>query len=227
MVSRGNFIGIAAVLVALLLVVSILAGFYYIKAGEEETDSSDYASELSTALASNTVAAGGLAASLSQENSTLVLLGETVSGLNTSSSAYKNASAQLPVLWKDYLSLAKEEKSVVETYSVRMLLVYGNGTKAWYNDTVVQPGWNLYVSTLVLLGGRVNSTWYPAYSEHYVTGLNGVQGNSTASWFLWQFSTGAWQLAESGADGIQAVNGTVYAWTLCGYNQNYTPTCSL
>ncbi len=226
MVSRGIFIGVSAVLVALLLIVSIVAGLYFFQYQQEASANASYANELGGEISKYNSVVGGFDSSLSDYNATLSVLAQAVSNLNTSSSAYLNASRELPSLWGEYLALARSQKASVSVYSVDMLVDYGNGTESWYNDTAVQPGWNAYEATLVLLDNRIQATWYPAYQEHFVNGLNGVPGTSTTSWFLWLYSDGSWQTASSGPDPIRALNGTVLAWTLCGYDQNFNPTCA-
>lgn len=228
MVSRGTFLGVTAVFVALLLIVSLAAGFYYLQAKQEKASSDTYANELGGSLSENKALAGTLAASLREYNTTLVFLAQAVSNMNTSSTAYQNASRELPVLWNDYLNLAKEGKASVETYDVDMLVVYGNDTSVWYNDTAVQPGWNLYTAMLVALHNRVQSTWYSYLSggEDFVDSINGVPYSTTTSWFLWTRSDGSWQVAPTGPNLIPAYNGTIFAWTLCGYGQNFEPTCT-
>ncbi|MHB8568356.1 MAG: hypothetical protein ACYC7D_15410 [Nitrososphaerales archaeon] len=105
---------------------------------------------------------------------------------------------------------------------------FGNGTQHWYNNTRVQPGWNLYVATLSLTNGNVNATLYgPPLNEHFVTGIDGVQNSKTTSWFLWTWnSTASWQVANVGPDLLRMYNQSVYAWTFCGMDSNYNPTCT-
>jgi hypothetical protein len=228
MVSRETFLGVTAVFVALLLIVSLAAGYYYLQAKQEATSSATYANELGGSLSDNKALAKTLAATLQEYNTTLVYLAQVVSNMNTSSTAYQNASRELPALWSNYLSLAREGKMSVETYSVDLLVEYGNGSSVWINDTAVQPGWNLYTSMLVALQNRVQSTWYPYLSggEDFIDSINGVPYSTSTSWFLWTRSDGAWRIAATGPNLIPAYNGTMYAWTLCGYNQNFEPTCT-
>ncbi len=110
--------------------------------------------------------------------------------------------------------------------SFNMLVDFGNGTKIWYNGTSFQPGWNLYQATLVLTGGRMDSTWYPQYGEHYIYGIFGVENTQSDFWFLWSYSSSGWNTTQVGADDIQVTNGTSYAWTFCGMNTQYQPTCT-
>jgi hypothetical protein len=227
MVSRGTFLGVTAVFVALLLVVSLTAGYYYLRSQQEATSSATYAAELNVGLSENSALAKSLATALRQYNTTLVFLAQAVSNMNTTTPAYQNASQELPVLWSDYLALAQAGRSLVASYSVDMLVDYGNGSLVWYNATAIQPGWNLYTATLVGLHDRVQATWYSYLSggEDFIDALNGVTSSATTSWFLWVRSGNSWQIAPTGANLIPAYNGTIFAWTLCGYNQDYLPTC--
>ncbi|MDA4135695.1 MAG: hypothetical protein OK449_01680 [Thaumarchaeota archaeon] len=107
-----------------------------------------------------------------------------------------------------------------------ILLDFGNGTSTWYNDTVVQPGWNVYLATVEITHGNMNTTWYPQYGEHLINGIDGVQGNSSDSWFLWSYNTtSSWQLAQSGADQIPAPSGSVFGWSYCETSPTYAPAC--
>ena len=108
-----------------------------------------------------------------------------------------------------------------------ILLDFGNGTSTWYNDTVVQPGWNVYLATVDITHGNMNTTWYPQYGEHLINGIDGVQGNQSDSWFLWSYNTtSSWQLAQSGADQIPAPSGSVFGWSYCETSPTYAPACN-
>ena len=107
-----------------------------------------------------------------------------------------------------------------------ILLDFGNGTSNWYNDTVVQPGWNAYLLTVDVTHGNMNATWYPAYGEHLIDGIDGVQGNQSDAWFLWTYNTtSSWQLAQAGADQIPAYSGSVFGWSYCEISPTYAPAC--
>lgn len=225
MVAKGTFYGAIAVLVALLILSSSLSVYYFFQYQSASQDSQTRAGELSAALASYSALAQRYNASLEDYNATLSLLSLAVANLNTSIPAYLTASHELSSLWASYQDLVKAGGGKPLAYQVHLLVDYGNGTRQWYNDTMVQPGWNGYVVSLVLLDGDLQATWYPQFGEHFVTGVNGVPGTSSESWFVWEYSGGAWSLASSGADLIQTHNGTAIAWTLCGYDSSFNPTC--
>ncbi|MDG6999730.1 MAG: DUF4430 domain-containing protein [Nitrososphaerota archaeon] len=121
---------------------------------------------------------------------------------------------------------ANKLKLLHENYISHVLIDYGNGTMDWYNNTLIQPGWNLYVAMQVITDGQINATYYPSLGEHYVTGLNGVQQTSSLSWWLWTYNSSAlWQSAQTGADQIQVQNGSIFAWTFCGSTSSGNPVC--
>jgi hypothetical protein len=223
---RGALYGVVAVFVAALIVTSSLTLYYYGQSQQAGSQSQKYSSELSAALASYRSLSGSFNASLSDYGTTLELLSSAVANLNTSTSSYRNASLALASLWDSYLRLSGSGGGRALTYSAHLLVDFGNGTMEWYNETSVQPGWNGYVATVVLLKGDLQAAWYPQYGEHFVTGVDGVQGTSSKSWFFWSYSGGTWSLASTGADGLRVYNDTSIAWTLCGYDINFNPTCS-
>ena len=227
MVSRGTFYGVVAVLVALLLLTSITALYYYNQYQSASSATEASGAELGVALARYDALAGQYNSSLSNDYTTISLLAQAVASLNTSTPAYRAASGDLATLWRSYQSLVDAGGGKPLAYDVHMLVDYGNGTLRWYNDSTAQPGWNAYVATLVLLDGDLNATWYPQFGsgEHFVTAINGVPGTESLSWSIWTYGGNQWTYSQVGADLIQAQNGTTIAWALCGYNSSYQPTC--
>jgi hypothetical protein len=223
---KGTFYGVVAVFVALLILVSTFAIYYYGQDQQAVAQNQTHVEELSTALASYSALSGEYNSSLVGYNATLSLLTTAVGNLNTSTPAYRNASLALSSLWSAYQRLAGYSGRRVLVYGVHVFVNFGNGTQRWYNDTRIQPGWNGYLATLVLLGGDVQAVWYPQFGEHLVTGLGGASQTSATSWFFWEFGRGVWSLAPTGADGLQMDNGTTVAWTLCSYDSNFNPACT-
>ncbi len=170
--------------------------------------------------------------------------------LNRLFASYNNLTLQFKQLVNQYNSLVAGFRQTVQAYQssnnvtvveqypdllrplptsllgVSIFIDYGNGTRHWYNNTLIQAGWNLYIVTVVLANGSVDATWYPQYGEHLISGISGVKNVDTRSWFLWTYNrTASWQVAQTGADLIPAINGSVYAWTFCQFDQSYQPTC--
>lgn len=214
------------VLVALLLITSAFAAIYFSEYQQEVSLDQHHQTELTVALADYNSLLYLYNYSLRDYNQTLSLLAGAVSNLNTSTPAYLTAASDLASLWASYQTLSSGNGHRALVYNVRMLVSYGNGTEHWYNDSTAQPGWNAYVTTLVLLDGNLQATWYPQYGEHFVTGINDVNQTASQSWFIWSFGDGKWSPLATGSDQLQVVNGTVIAWTLCGYDSNFNPTCT-
>lgn len=227
MVTRGAFYGTAAVLVALLLLSVTAAGVFYGMYSQSSAQNKARSQELDSALARYNSLSGLYNASLADDNRTLFLLATAVANLNTSTPAYQNASSELASLWSSYQRLASARGGLL-SYEVHMLVDYGNGTKVWYNDTEIQPGWNGYVVTLVLLNGSVDAAWYPQYGEHFVTGIGGVGSSRSESWFLFAYGQrSGWTASQVGVDALQITNGTAFAWALCPETADYAPACAV
>jgi hypothetical protein len=226
MVTRGVFYGIVIIFVVLLLASSTLAIVYFNDYEQATAQNSSYVGELNTALVSYRSLSGSYDSSLRDYNTTLSLLAEAVANLNTSTHAYQQASIALGNLWSSYQQLAGADGRKTLVYEVEVLVDFGNGTAKWYNDTSIEPGWNGYVATLVVLRGEVNATWYPQYGEHFVTVVDEVPQTGTTSWFVWKYGGGGWTVSETGADQLPIDNGTTLAWTLCPYDSGFNPTCS-
>src|SRR5208337_144417 len=154
------------------------------------------------------------------------LLANALSNFNTSAPAYLEGSQALGTLWNQYLALASRGGTGPARYSASMLLEFGNGTTRSFTGEMMQPGWNAYMATLIILNGSVQATWYPVFQEHYVTAIEGISGGRTTAWFVWSLNGTRWQEAPTGADAIQVYNGTTFAWTLCSYDQSGKPECS-
>jgi hypothetical protein len=100
--------------------------------------------------------------------------------------------------------------------SVETLVNYGNGTSQWFNRTNIPSDWNFYDLTNNIT--KVQARYYgPPTSEHFVTGINGVQSNGQYFWSLWVVcqKSSAWVTTTVGAD---AIHFTIYH-TLAWYYQ--------
>jgi hypothetical protein len=212
--SPKTLYGVAAILLAGLIISSTFGVYYYSQFGQQAQIENHYVSELSDAATQNSQLASQLYSALSLYNQTLALLAGTVGAVNTSLPIYAQASSQLSGLWSSYLKLKPQS---VHVYTADVLFNFGNGTRRWYNNSQIQPGWNLYTATVVLTGGNMQATWYPQFGEHLVNGIGGVSSTKTSFWLVWTYnSTALWQQASVGADEIPVYNGSVLAWTLCG-----------
>jgi len=159
MVTRGAFYGIMVVLVALLLLSSFTAAYYYTQYGQAESQNRSYVQQL---------------------------------------------------------------QRLGVKYNSDILFDFGNGTRAWHNDTLFQPGTNMYVATQIMTGGRINDTYYPKYSEHFITAMYNVGDTGNDYWGLWIFNASVWQMSSAGADEVQVTNNSVFAWSY-GLNNGTQP----
>ena len=216
--------GVTLVLIA-LLIVSVIAGiYYYYEYGQVTQSRNQYVNELASATGQYGNLASYYNSSLALDNETLSLLAGTVAAINTSLPIYKQASAELSNLWSQYVSLKPPMGSL---YSADILVDFGNETRHWYNNTQIQPGWNMYVTTVVLSGGNLQAQWYPQYQEHFITGMDGISNSGNTYWFLWTYnSTAGWQVAQVGVDDLPVYNASIFAWTYCGETPSYAPTCT-
>jgi len=216
--------GVAVTLVALLIISATAGAYYYYEYQQAAQSKNQYVNELRTEAAKYGGLASNYNSSLSLYNETFALLVGVISVVNTSLPIYQQASSQLSQLWSRYLSLKPESGSL---YAADILIDFGNGTRLWFNDTKVQPGWNAYVETVVLSHGDLQAQWYPVYQEHFLTGIDGVSDSQTMSWFLWTYNkTASWQTSQVGADLLPVYNGSVIAWTYCGQTTTYAPECT-
>jgi len=222
--SRSTFYGSLAVVVALLVIVGSVGVYYYGQLSNQQAVNRSLVQELNGVNTKYAQLASEYNGLLSSYNRTISLLSRSIAVMNTSQPIYQEASKELAALWGLYLNL-KPASTVLLRNNV--VIDFGNGTRVWFNDTQVQPGWNLYVETVVLTGGKMQAQWYPSYGEHFVTAIGGVSNTKTAFWFLWTYNaTAHWQTAQVGADQLQAFNGSVYAWTFCSAPPpSYTPAC--
>ena len=98
------------------------------------------------------------------------------------------------------------------TVTINTLINYGNGTAQWINKTDVPSDWNFYQLTNSI--ANVQATFSSSISEHFVSGINGVQGNGQYFWSLWVVcqKSNAWMAANVGADGIHLAIYRTLAW---------------
>ncbi|MGB9631243.1 MAG: DUF4430 domain-containing protein [Candidatus Methanodesulfokora sp.] len=113
------------------------------------------------------------------------------------------------------LSYCKEQLSEIAEYKryvarINLLLDYGNGTRRWYNGTIVPLGSSLLNATMQV--ASVNYT-LGAYGA-FVNSINGVSNDKSKSmyWMYWVFRNGKWVLGEVSADNFKLKEGDIVAW---------------
>ncbi|MFQ6085934.1 MAG: hypothetical protein ACE5OY_06705 [Candidatus Bathyarchaeia archaeon] len=86
------------------------------------------------------------------------------------------------------------------TMRVNLCIDYGNGSRTWYNETLVPMGCNLLTATKEV--ADVESTFWPEYMASFVDSINGVANNATHYWMwsYWDEGSGTWAHGQVGAD---------------------------
>ena len=225
MTSEKTLYGLLALAVAALVLTSSIGIFYYTSFQEANAADLKHQSEIVTALTSYNSLLSSFNESLVGYNETISLLVNTTAGLDTRSPAYARVSSALADVWLRYNSLVAKQGARAD-YSVNILVEGTDGARHWHNGTAIQPGWNMYVATLVLFEGKVGAVWYPQYGEHFVNSIGGFNSTQTSSWFVWVHKGNGWEFQPTGADEVRLFNGSMVAWTLCGYDNDYNPTCA-
>ncbi|MBO3804217.1 MAG: hypothetical protein JTT11_10205 [Candidatus Brockarchaeota archaeon] len=114
-------------------------------------------------------------------------------------------------LEQDYAHLLSDLRGL--TYSVNLLVEFSNGTKAWYNGTLVPIGWSLFNMTLRTVGEVEYQTMYGSV---VVTGIMGERSSGSLFWlwYSWDQSAKDWVLGNVGADQYILREGDTVAWYL-------------
>jgi uncharacterized membrane protein YiaA len=119
---------------------------------------------------------------------------------------------QLDTLTQEMETLSRSVEPI--TMRVSLLIKYDNGTKTWFNNTLMPVGWTLFNLTLYVSEGKVDYQVYPF--GVLVTGINGVKQHESYYWFWyrWDPEKQDWTLGETGADSYTLRRNDVLAWYL-------------
>lgn len=100
--------------------------------------------------------------------------------------------------FQEYVNLSHEYEAV--TMRVNIAIDYGNGTKVWYNNTLVPLGATLLNATETVVD--VQSTPYPEYQAVFIDAINGIPTTETHYWWwkYWDVEVKEWKDGEKGAD---------------------------
>ncbi|MHA1754476.1 MAG: DUF4430 domain-containing protein [Candidatus Odinarchaeia archaeon] len=101
-------------------------------------------------------------------------------------------------------------RNAYESYATNSVFIniginYGNGTISWYNNTLAPK--NTTALSATILVAIVNYTIHPVYGA-YVTGINGVEGDSNHYWAF--YING--EYASVGASSYIVLNGDTITW---------------
>jgi hypothetical protein len=129
-------------------------------------------------------------------------------------------------LLPNYLSLRSENERLTDmlkenTVEVNMLVNFGNGTRRWYNGTVLPSGASVYNATARVFGSDMNATFTP-YGV-MVTDIGGIgpseeHPNSYWIWFRWDPASGTWTMGDTAADQHRLLPGEPVAWALLDFS---------
>jgi len=138
-----------------------------------------------------------------------------MAGLVVLASASSYLYYQVTVLQEAYSRLRSEIEGA--TYIVDLMVDYGNGTKTWYNGTIIGAGWSLYNLTTHLL--PVRATYNKEFDAFFVEAISGVGLEKPASqktwyWIAWRWdeTDRRWIPLEVGSNLHVLRNGEVAAW---------------
>lgn len=118
--------------------------------------------------------------------------------------------------YQGYVAMEKQyneelAKLGVVSHTVNILLD-NNGTKTWYNQTLIPIGWSLYNATFKVTNGNVN--YSSVYGPSFITAINGIQytGSYYWIWWIWNNASNSWTLGPVGADAYKLRNNDIVAW---------------
>lgn len=128
------------------------------------------------------------------------------------------ASATTVYYYQQYTALETQYNNTLTrlgdvSYTVN-ILVDNNGTKTWYNQTLIPIGCSLYNATFKITNGNVN--YQTAYGPSFITAINGVQSKGTYSWIWWTWNSAShsWTPGSVGDDAYTLKNNDIVAWYL-------------
>ncbi len=100
------------------------------------------------------------------------------------------------------------------SYKVNILIEYRNGTRAWYNQTIIPVGTSVLNTTSKVVGGKIEGQWYSF--GVFVTSLNGVRaiGSNSWLWFNWDRAQNRWIQGASGPESYILKQGDTIGWLL-------------
>jgi len=119
-----------------------------------------------------------------------------------------------------YMSYSTSEKRYADTlaaldsltYTVRILVKYGNGSTLWYNQTRIPIGWSFLQATNKTTGGKVLGQRYSIGT--FVTSINGAPGNGPKYWIAYSWNGKNWVPLEILPELYTLRQGEIVAWYL-------------
>lgn len=136
-------------------------------------------------------------------------------------------------LLPNYLSLREENDRLTgmlkeNTIEVNVLVNFGNGTRTWYNATVLPSGSSMYNTTTRLFGTDVVATFSQygvMVSEIAGVGTSQDHPNSYWVWFRWDQTSRTWIMGDTAADQHRLSPAETVAWAFVDFsNPNVAPS---
>ena len=117
---------------------------------------------------------------------------------------------------REYSNLAQQLDSI--SFKANILLCYGNGTKIWYNNTVLPLGSTAFNATY-LIADEMSFIDYGGELGILVTSINRVASNSTHGWLYWHWDSGSseWLLPDYSCAKYILHEGDTIAFTCSSY----------
>lgn len=121
-----------------------------------------------------------------------------------------NFNYQLSALQDDYQAVLDELEDL--TVQVDIMIDYGDGEIAWFNDTRIPLGSNLLDAT----GIACEIEYQTSDFGSFITSINGVEQDASHFW-LWSFYEDGWEMGPVGADQYTLHDGDVVGWTYTSF----------
>ncbi len=129
---------------------------------------------------------------------------KTISDLQDENQELRNRLVQLD---KERQQLAEELDEI--GVEINLLIDFGNGTRLWFNNTILPYGSSLLNATLV----KAQPVKYTVSDMGvFVDEIMGVPNSHPWYWLWWRFEDNQWVMGETAADAAKLKDGGIYAW---------------
>ena len=112
------------------------------------------------------------------------------------------------------VQLDRERQQLVEELEeigveINLLIDFGNGTRLWFNNTVLPYGSSLLNATLA----KAQPVKYTLSDVGaFIDEIMGVPNSNPWYWLWWRFEGDQWAMGETAADMARLTDGGIYAW---------------
>jgi len=124
----------------------------------------------------------------------------------------EKAYGTLTILQEISENMMKIQKIIGGKIKVNLAIDYGNGTRKWYNNTLVESGTTLLDLTIKVANVNYTSYHYGAF----LNAINGVENNPKTNnywlWWRWNGKNKEWRLGSLACDKYILSNGETIIW---------------